>query len=267
MAEELSNSGLSGLEGKSAVVTGASRGIGLTTAVALAAHGANVVAVSRTGKPPSLTAVAGGDRLHFMAADVSDRTAMDFVAKEAARSTGRIDICVANAGVALVEDFLETSLHDWRAVLDVNLLGAMNTFQSALRHMMADRKGGRLLVNSSAAGLRGEANTQAYSASKAALHGLVQSLAVELAPVNITVNAVAPGEIETELQSDALRVIAERNGTSLEEERERLMRDRIPMGRLGQPSEVAALFVFLCSTQASYITGQIIAIDGGELLN
>lgn len=248
------------LTGKSALVTGASRGIGFSTAVCLAGAGARVVAASRTGTVPhdvpGVTATQ---------ADVTDRQAMQDAVDQAAERSGVLDICIANAGVGLVEEFRETPLDDWRLVIEVNVLGVMNALQAALRRMDRQGRGGRLLVNSSAAGVRGEARTAVYSASKAALTGLVQALAVELAPDGITVNAVAPGEIDTEFQARGVRSVAALEGVDPADLRQRLVR-QIPLSRLGSAEDVAAVFAFLASDHAAYITGQTIVVDGGQLL-
>jgi glucose 1-dehydrogenase len=179
-------------EGKTALITGASRGIGLAAAELLASAGAEVYALSRSGEPS-----AQSPRSHVLTVDVTSTEKLTRAAEDAASNTGRIDICIANAGVGFVEDYVHTNPVEWSRVIDVNLLGVMRVWQAVLPYMGNDGLGGRLIANSSAAGVRGELGTATYSASKAAIAGLVQSLAVEYADRAITVNAVAPGEIDT----------------------------------------------------------------------
>jgi len=245
--------------GQTAIVTGASRGIGLATANLLASAGANVFALSRSGDDKELHPAATALRV-----DVSDRTILMDAVGRAALTTGRVEIAVANAGVGLVEEFSSTDPAEWRRLVDVNLLGAMNTCQAVLPYMLS--AGGRLIVNSSAAGVRGEMGTPTYSATKAALMGLVQSLAIEYAPRGVTVNAVAPGEIDTELNRAGRQRVAEQRGRSATALLDELVSSNIPAGRLGTPDEVARVIAFLASEEAAYITGQTVIIDGGQLL-
>jgi len=179
---------------------------------------------------------------------------------------GGLDICVANAGVLMVEDFLHADPADWVATISTNLIGVLVSFRVAAERMLAGRRGGRLLVTASAAGLRGEANSAVYSATKAGVVAVVQALAVELAPHAITVNGVAPGEINTTLHAQAMTEIGERSGRSAEEVRDELVASAVPLRRLGEPADVAAVLAFLASDAASYITGEVIRVDGGSLL-
>lgn len=247
--------------GRAVVVTGASRGIGLATANLFAAAGAEVFALSRSKPADTLHR-----DVHVLSCDVSSAEDLAGSMSQAASATGRIDVCVANAGVGLVEEYEQIDPAEWARLMDVNLLGVMRTWQAALRHMARDGSGGRLIANSSAAGVRGEPATAAYSASKAAISGLVHALAVEYAPHDISVNAVAPGEIDTKMNRDGRAGVAALSGRSGEELMRELVSDHIPAGRLGQCEEVASLIAFLASEEASYITGQVIVIDGGELL-
>jgi NAD(P)-dependent dehydrogenase (short-subunit alcohol dehydrogenase family) len=247
--------------GKTVLVTGASRGIGLATANLFAGAGAHVLALSRSGAGDGLHPDA-----HALSADVTKTEELAAAAEQAASHSGRIDVCVANAGVGMVEDYATSDPAEWARVVDVNLLGVMRTWQAALRHMGAEGRGGRLIANSSAAGVRGEPGTPTYSATKAAISGLVQALAVEYADRGITVNAVAPGEIDTQMNRDGRARVAARQGRRVEELLHELVSDHIPVGRFGSPDEVAALIAFLAAGESSYITGQTIVIDGGQLL-
>lgn len=247
--------------GRTAVVTGASRGIGLASANLFAAAGADVFVLARSKPAESLHPQA-----HVLSCDVSAADELADAIANAASLGGGIDICVANAGVGLVEDYEETDPEEWSRLIEVNLLGVMRTWQAALPHMGKEGKGGRLIANSSAAGVRGEPGTAAYSASKAAISGLVQALAIEYAPRGICVNAVAPGEIDTRMNREGRARVAARAGRASEDLLQELICDHIPAGRLGRAEEVASVIAFLASEEASYITGQTIVIDGGQLL-
>jgi 3-oxoacyl-[acyl-carrier protein] reductase len=247
-------------EGKTALVTGASRGIGLASAELLARAGAHVFALSRSG-----TADGVPGSVHALSVDVTDMDQLARAAKEASMPTGRIDICIANAGVAMVEDYATIDPAEWGHAIDVNLMGVMRAWQAVLPYM-TDGRGGRLIANSSAAGLRGEPGIASYSATKAAISGLIRALAVEYADRAITVNAVAPGEIDTQLNREGRRSMAQRQGRPVEDMMGELLADRIPLGRLGSAEEVASLIAYLASDEAAYVTGRTVVIDGGQLL-
>jgi NAD(P)-dependent dehydrogenase (short-subunit alcohol dehydrogenase family) len=234
------------LEGRRALVTGAATGIGEATATRFRAEGAEVIGVDTALGYPGLVA------------DVSDA---DEVA-EAVRAAGRLDICVANAGISLMEPFLEGDPASWERVLRVNVLGVMHTLQAAARAMP---HGGRLLATASIAGQHGEAGAAAYCASKAAVIGLVRALSIELAPNGITVNAVAPGQIDTHMNRTDLDIVAQRTGRPAAVVLRDHLERNVPAGRLGTPEEVAAVFAFLASDDAAFITGEVVRIDGGEL--
>jgi NAD(P)-dependent dehydrogenase (short-subunit alcohol dehydrogenase family) len=233
------------LEGRRALVTGAATGIGAATAARFRAEGADVVGVDAD---PAYDGV------------VADVTDPDQIAS-AVLATGGLDICVANAGISLMQPFLEGDLASWERVLRVNLLGVMNTFQQAA---LAMPRGGRLLATASIAGLHGEREASAYCASKAGVIGLVRALAIELAPRGFTVNAVAPGQIDTRMNSTDLEAVSRREGRTAQELLQAHLDQRVPARRLGTPEEVAGVFAFLAS-DAAFITGTVVTIDGGEV--
>jgi NAD(P)-dependent dehydrogenase (short-subunit alcohol dehydrogenase family) len=239
------------------LVTGAAAGIGAATARRFTAEGAQVVA---------LDAVAGDDlpNLRRMVGDVTDPEQVA-EAVELAAGDEALDVCVANAGVSLMEPFLDGQVDSWERVLRVNLLGVMITLQAAARSMVAAGRPGRLLATASIAGLHGEAGSSAYCASKAGVIGLVRTLAVELAPHRITANGVAPGQIDTAMNARDLETVGRSSGRSPEQLLAEHLDQRVPARRLGSPEEVAALFAFLASPAAAFITGEVIRIDGGEL--
>ena len=232
------------LKGRRALVTGAATGIGAATVARFRAEGAHVVGVDAD---PAYGGV------------VADVTDPDELARPIL-AAGELDICVANAGISLMEPFLDGDLGSWERVLRVNLLGVMNTFQQAA---LAMPRGGRLLATASIAGLHGEPNASAYCASKAGVIGLVRSLAVELGPKGFTVNAVAPGQIDTGMNSTDLETVSRREGRPAAELLRAHLDQHVPARRLGTPDEVADVFAFLAS--AAFITGTVVTIDGGEL--
>ena len=222
-------------EGTTVVVTGAADGIGHATAERFRVEGARVVGLDVRAPAAPL------DGVEHRIADVTDHAALAEVFAEL--PPGRL-VCVANAGISRVAPFAETSPEDWRAVIEVNLLGVMNLFHLAARHAIAAGAGGALLATSSVAGLDGEAQIASYAASKSALTGLVKSLAEELGPAGITVNAVAPGQIDTPMN---LRDAQAASGAGAGDPRAEYVAARIPLRRLGTAGEVAAVFAWLAS--------------------
>jgi NAD(P)-dependent dehydrogenase (short-subunit alcohol dehydrogenase family) len=234
------------LSGRRALVTGAATGIGAATVARLEADGAEVV---------GLDAAPGYEGL------IADVTDPDQV-RAAVRSAGELDICVANAGVSLMEPFLDGTRESWRRVLDVNVIGVMLTLQAAAAAMP---DGGRLLATASIAGLHGEPGAAAYCASKAGVIALIRTLSIELAPLGFTVNAIAPGQVETEMNRRDLHLVSQRTGRPAEEVLADHLERRVPARRMGTPEEVAALFAYLASDEAGFVNGEVIRIDGGEL--
>lgn len=248
------------LAGRRALVTGAGGGIGLATTRRFVAEGAHVIGVDLVAPPDA----GDAERVRWMEGDVSDATFMREAAAAAA-ADGGLDICVANAGVGGVESFMDGGLESWERTLRVNLLGVMVTLQAAAAPMIAAGNGGRLLATGSIAGLRGESLASAYVASKGGVMALTRALAVELAPHRITVNAVAPGQIDTDLNRNDMAVVSGKEAGELDEFRAEFIAGQVPAGRMGSPEEVAGVFAFLASDEAEFITGSTFRIDGGEL--
>jgi 3-oxoacyl-[acyl-carrier protein] reductase len=240
------------LSGKVAIVTGASRGIGAAIARTLAAQGATVVAAARGSNADATVAqiLAQGGKAESANVDVTDPATVEVVVAGSLARHGRVDILVNNAGIARDQLLLRMKRADWDEVLATNLTAAFTCTQAVLRPMIKQR-GGRIISISSVVGQMGNAGQVNYAASKAGLIGLAKALAREVASRGITVNVVAPGLIET----DMTRALAA--GTSEE------WTTRIPLGRLGTPEDVANTVCFLASDEAAYITGQVIAVNGG----
>lgn len=240
------------LSGKVALVTGASRGIGGAVARALGAQGAVVVAAARRANASSVAAeiVAAGGRAEAASLDVADPSAVEAVVSGAIARHGRIDILVNNAGIARDQLMLRMKRQDWDDVLATNLTGAYTCIQAVLRPMIKQRAG-RIINISSVVGQMGNPGQVNYAASKAGLIGMTKALAREIASRGITVNAVAPGLIDT----DMTRALGA-------EAAEAWMR-QIPLGRLGAPQDVAWAVCFLASDEAAYITGQVVGVNGG----
>lgn len=242
-----------GLEGKVAVVTGGSRGIGRAIALGLSAQGAKVVIGARNPEAAQRVVAeieAAGAEGIAVAADISREAEADGLIQAGLKRFGRLDVLVNNAGITKDGLLIRMKEEDWDAVMDVNLKGAFFTTRAALRPMLRAQSG-RIVNISSVAGTMGIPGQANYSASKAGLIGFTKAVAKEVASRSITVNAVAPGFIETEMTA------------VLSEDRKKSYLGQIPMGRFGAAEEVAALVSFLVSEAASYITGQVITIDGG----
>lgn len=239
-------------EGQVALVTGASRGIGRGIAEALAAQGATVVAAARgdNARPVADAIVAAGGRAEAVALDVTDGAQAAAVIGDIVARHGRLDILVLNAGITRDQLMLRMKRAEWDEVIATNLTSAFSLSQAALKPMLKQRRG-RIVAISSVVGQMGNAGQANYAASKAGLAGFCKSLAREVGSRHVTVNVVAPGFIAT----DMTRTLAA--------ETQAQWIAQVPLGRLGTPDDVASAVCFLASDEASYITGQILAVNGG----
>jgi len=245
------------LKGKSAIITGSSRGIGAATAIKLAEFGANIVINhSSENSKDKAEEVAELIKNKFdvevivIQADVSDKQAADKLINESLQKFERIDILVNNAGINKDGLLMRMKPEEWQQVIDVNLTGIFNICNAAIRPMMKARSG-KIINMSSIVGISGNAGQTNYSASKAGILGFTKSLAQEVASRGITVNAVAPGLVSTEMTDE------------MPEKALNKMKENIPLNRSGDPEEIANTVAFLASDLSSYITGEVIKVAGG----
>ncbi len=240
------------LSGKVALVTGASRGIGRAIALLFARQGAIVVAAARGDNAVETAAMitAAGGRAESVGVDVTDRTALEKLPGAIVDRHGRLDIVVSNAGITRDQLLMRMRREDWDDVLATNLTAAFTLTQAAMRPMLKHR-GGRIIAISSVVGQVGNAGQANYAASKAGLIGFAKALAREVASRSITVNVIAPGLIDT----DMTRALREKSQVD--------WAAQIPLGRLGTVDDVAAAACFLASDEAAYITGHVLAVNGG----
>lgn len=245
------------LTGKIAVVTGASRGIGRAIALKLAAEGAEVIVNYNGSKDRALEVKQkieeNGGSAEIYQCDVSDFEKCEAFITDIIKQHGRIDILVNNAGITRDGLLMKMSEEDFDRVLDTNLKGAFNTIRFASRQMLKQRNG-RIINMASVVGVTGNAGQANYAASKAGIIGLTKAAARELALRGVTVNAIAPGFIETDMTKDLTEKVKE-NSVS-----------QIPLGKFGKPEHVATAAAFLASEEAEYITGQVLHVDGGMVM-
>ena len=242
------------LEGKIALVTGAAKGIGRAIALALAADGATVVVNYNGSKERAEQVVEeikalGADGMAYQC-NVADTAATADMVKEVIKTYGKLDILVNNSGITRDNLIMKMSEEDFDAVIDANLKGCFNTIKAVSRQMLKQRAG-RIINITSVSGILGNAGQANYAASKAGIIGLTKTMARELASRGITVNAVAPGFVDTDMTQ------------VLPENVKEAATAQIPLGRFGKPEDIANMVAYLASEKASYITGQIISVDGG----
>ncbi len=237
-------------DGKLALVTGGSRGIGRAIAAALVERGVRVVLTGRSEARARETAEELGSGAQGLAMDVSDREAVVRVIKSVLEEHARIDILVNNAGITRDNLLMRMKPEEWDAVIATNVNALYYCSQAVLRPMIRQRSG-RVINMSSVVGLTGNAGQVNYAASKAAILGFTKALAREVASRNVTVNAIAPGYIETDMTRELPQSATE------------ALREAIPMKRIGQASDVAAAVLYLASEGASYVTGQVLQVNGG----
>ena len=244
---------------KTVLVTGGSRGIGKAIVYAFANAGYNVL-LNYNRSEQSAKDIVNDLKdctgiVEMFKADVTNREEVDAMVEYAVKEFGGIDVVVNNAGISQVGLFTDITEEEWKRVIDVNLTGVFNVTQAALKQGMLSKKDGAIINISSIWGITGGSCEVAYSASKAGVIGFTKGLAKELAPSNITVNTIAPGAIATDM------IYKEYNENDIQ-----IIEKDIPMGRLGNPSEIANLVMYLASDNARYITGQVISPNGGSVI-
>jgi NAD(P)-dependent dehydrogenase (short-subunit alcohol dehydrogenase family) len=247
-----------GLSGKGVLVSGGSRGIGLAAARRFLEEGCRLFVSGLDGAEVELAVKEldpSGERVRGRGADVADERDVDELVHEAEAFLDGVDVLVNNAGTAERTSFVDIATERWDAVVDVNLRGQFLVAQRVARGMIERGRGGAIVNMASTNALEGEAGYAHYNASKGGIAMLTRTMAVELGPLGIRVNALCPGKISTPLQGEAEDAAYT----------ERFVRDRIPLRRSGTPEEVAAAYAFLASEESSFITGELLVVDGGQL--
>jgi 3-oxoacyl-[acyl-carrier protein] reductase len=245
------------LNGKIAIVTGASQGIGETIAVEMAKSGANVFCLARNKNALDSTInkiISNGDKASAYSCDISDNEQFNNIVTDIFKEYGSIDILVNNAGITNDTLLMRMSDDQWDSVLNINLKGSFTCTRSVIKYMMK-KKSGRIINITSIVGLTGNAGQANYAASKAGLIGMTKSIAKEVASRGITANCVAPGWIETAMTEQ------------LSDDVKNKFLSQIPTGKIGYPKDIANTVIFLASKEAEYITGQTITVDGGRIIN
>jgi len=250
-----------------AIITGASRGIGRAIAQAYAAEGASLCLIATdVSRLNDVQAALGlpSERVMTVALNVTDRDACFAAVQHVEQRYGRVDVLVNNAGVYRAKSFLDHAPQDFQDMLDVNLFGVMHFMQAVLRGMQA-RRYGRIVNMASTAGKWGSRNQSAYNVSKHAVVGLTRCVALEASAHNVTVNAICPGFIQTDMVEELKAQVAQSSGMTGEELVKAALA-RVPQGRILNPTEIAGLAVYLGSAESSGMTGQSIHVDGGMLM-
>lgn len=254
------------LQDRVAVVTGGGRGIGREIVLSLVDEGARVAVVDldyeTACKVRDEVAASGGEAIAIKA-DITKKDEVDALANQVVATYGHLDIWVNNAGVNTVRRFLDLPEEHWDLVMDVNAKGVFLGCQAAARHMVDQEAGGRIINISSQAGVSGFSFFGHYSASKFAVVGLTQALAKELGPLGVTVNAICPGDVDTEMLHLVLREVAKLRRISYEQVLQETV-DACPLGRLESPKDVARAVTFLASDEAGFITGEALNVSGGR---
>ena len=254
------------MRGRNAVVTGGGRGVGAAVAAKLAAAGVTVMVAARTAEQVESVAEAlriKGFAAHAETCDVADPRSIERLAARAEKRLGSIDILVNNAGTALASALHKTTLDDWNRLIAINATSAFLCLKAILPGMIAQRWG-RVVNVASIAGLRGDRYIAAYAASKHALVGLTTSAAAEAAPHGVTVNAVCPGYLRTDMTRESVERIMRTTGRTEEQALDAILQTT-PQRRLIEPTEVADAIAYLCSDSAAGVNGSALIIDGGEL--